>query len=131
MVDCVGVVSTAASQDPGLHAMRASLSYAARAAAGPDSNMALTGILRMADGGMAMAQPTKTNQGMHPNSTNQWQQIRMYTPTKLLGHASLLMADDLEQPNMQTNSSQDPTVTHDDCLITDMLASSPMRLLHH
>ena len=78
-----------------------------------------------------MAQPRQTNQGMHPSSTNQWQQTRMYTPTKLLGHASLLMADDLAQPNMQPNSSQDPTVTHGACLITNMLAASPTCVLHH
>ncbi len=81
MVDCVGVMSTAATQVQGLHAMAHPSLYAAGAAAGPGSNMALTGLLRMAEGGMAMAQPRKTNQGMHPNSTNQWQQTRMYTPT--------------------------------------------------
>jgi hypothetical protein len=88
--------------------------------------MALTGLLRMVEGGMAMAQPRKTNQGMHPSSNNQWQQTRMHTPTKLIGQASLLMADDLAQPNMQPHSSQDPTVTHGACLITDMIASSSM-----
>ena len=71
-----------------------------------------------------MAQPTKTSQGVDPNSTNQWQHTRMYNPTKLIGHASMLMADDIAQPNMQPKSSQDPTVKHGARLITDMLASS-------
>jgi hypothetical protein len=48
----------------------------------------------------------------------------MYTPTNLLGHALLLMADDLAQPSMQPNSSQDPTMKHGDCVITYMIASS-------
>ena len=74
--------------------------------------MALAGLLRMAAGGMAMAQPRKTNQGVHPSSTNQGQQTRMYTPAQLPGHASLLMADDLAQPKMQPNVSQDSTMKH-------------------
>ena len=80
---------------------------------------------------MAIARPRKTNQGAHPSSTNQSQQTRMYTPNKLLGHASVLMADALAQPNTQPNSSQDPAVKHGACLITDMIALSPICLLHH
>ena len=34
----------------------------------------------------------------------------MYTPAQLPGHASLLMADDLAQPKMQPNVSQDSTM---------------------
>jgi hypothetical protein len=44
--------------------------------------MALTGLLRMAEGGMAMAQPRKTNQGVHPNSTNQWRQTNNVHPNQ-------------------------------------------------
>ena len=73
-----------------------------------------------------MAQPRTTNQGVHPSSTNQWQQTRMYTPINLLGHAFMLMVDDLAQPNMQPNLSQYPTVKHGACLITDTIAASPM-----